>query len=116
MRQVSDNTNNLHKMDRECGLHVTSLEIEQELGLHITLLEDAPDPRRIESVYIFPGETEILRFYNHDSIGWFQCLAYTGALPINNISSDILSSNGITYVPSKLRLFRTFDSTIHIHK
>lgn len=39
----------------------------------------------------------------------------TGALPVNNISSDILSSNGITYVPSKLRLFRTFDGTIHIH-
>ena len=60
-------------MDRECGLHVTSLEIEQELGLHITLLEDAPDPRRIESVYIFPGETEIFkvlqsRFYRLVSV------------------------------------------------
>lgn len=59
VRQASDNSNNLHRIDRECGLHVTSLEIEQESGLHVTLLEDAPDPRGIESVYILPGETEI---------------------------------------------------------
>ncbi|OXV09364.1 hypothetical protein Egran_02880, partial [Elaphomyces granulatus] len=94
---VSQADGSLHTTEQESGLHVTSLEYS---GLHVTLLENAPDPRGIEHIYILPGETEIFN-------------EWPGS--VSRFYNDILSSNGTTFVPSNLRLFRTLDGRIHIH-